>query len=71
MGNNVRSELENHGGISVSGPLQPQHPTCGSTFSRKSRARKERVEAGVGAQDRAACGVACSVLWALTALMVV
>lgn len=70
MGNSVCSELENHGGISVRTPAAST-PHMWVHIQKEEPARKERVEAGVGARDPAACGAACSVLWALAALMVV
>lgn len=59
VGENLCSEVENRGSISVTGFLQPP---VGPRSAGKSRGGKGKVEAGVGAQDRAAGGGTCSVL---------
>lgn len=43
-------------------------PPGGPYSVGKSQGGKKGIEAGVGAQDQAACDVAYSVLWALIAL---
>lgn len=59
VGENLFSEVENRGSISVTGFLQPP---VSPRSAGKSQAGKGKVAAGVGAQDQAAGGGTCSVL---------
>lgn len=60
VGENLCSDfVENRGSISVTGFLQPH---VGPRSAGKSWGGKEKVGAGVGAQDQAAGGGTCSVL---------